>query len=215
MTSPHRRPLIGIAVLIGALVLATPARALPPEVLNSVVSVLPVWPGKPQGGGGDLPPGTAPEGSGIVVAPEGLIATAWHVIEPAERIDVRLADGRILSAQLVGFDAASDIALLKTEASLSPFVPAPRPEIAAPACAIGNAYGLGLSVTCGVVSALDVSNAGFNAVEDFVQTDAAANPGSSGGALVDSKGRLIGMVSAIFSSDGDNNIETGAENFCK
>ena len=80
------------------------------------------------------------------------------------------------------------------------------PRLAQPVCAIGNAYGLGLSVTCGVVSALHVTNAGFNAVEDFVQTDAAANPGSSGGALVDEQGGLVGMMSAIFASDGDNNI---------
>lgn len=204
MTVPRLRPLLGV-LLIAAACLASPARALPPDTLDSVVSVLPVWPGKPQGGN-DLPAGTAPEGSGIVVAEEGLIATAWHVIEPAERIDVRLADGRTLPAQLVGFDAASDIALLKTDANLHPFLPAPRPSLADPVCAIGNVYGLGLSVSCGVVSALDVSNAGFNSVEDFVQTDAAANPGSSGGALVDPEGRLVGMVSAIFSSDSDNNI---------
>ena len=184
---------------------AKPAQAIPADTLDSVVSVLPVWPGRPQGGQA-VPPGSAPEGSGVVVAPDGLIATAWHVVEPAERIDVRLSDGRILPAELVGQDRASDIALLQVNANLPPLTPAPRPALAQPVCAIGNAYGLGLSVTCGVVSARDVSNAGFNPVEDFVQTDAAANPGSSGGALVDAEGRLVGLLSAIFASEADANI---------
>ena len=114
--------------------------------------------------------------------------------------------GRILPAELVAKDAASDIALLSVEARLPPIAIAPAPQLAQPVCAIGNAYGLGLSVSCGVVSALNVTDAGFNAVEDFVQTDAAANPGSSGGALVDRQGRLVGMMSAIFASAGDTDI---------
>jgi len=194
-----------IALILSVLAVAPPTEALPPETLDSVVSVLPVWPNRPQGGTG-APPGTTPEGSGIVVAPDGLIATAWHVIEPAESIDVRLSDGRMLPAELVGFDQRSDIALLRVTATLEPAQPAPRPPLAEPVCAIGNAFGLGLSVSCGVVSALDVSGAGFNPVEDFVQTDAAVNPGSSGGALVDAQGRLVGMLSAIFASGADTNI---------
>ncbi len=181
-----------------------PAGALPADTLESVVSVLPVWPGRPQGGAGGRP-GIAPEGSGVVLKP-GLIATAWHAVEPARRIDVRLSDGRILPARLVAKDAASDIALLRVDARLSPIGIAPAPRLAQPVCAIGNTFGLGLSVTCGVVSALNVTDAGFNAVEDFVQTDAAANPGSSGGALVDRQGRLVGMMSAIFASEGDTDI---------
>ena len=183
---------------------STPALALPADTLESVVSVLPVWPGRLQGGVEDRQ-GVAPEGSGVVVRP-GLIATAWHVVEPARRIDVRLSDGRILPARLVARDAASDIAILSVDEDLVPIAIAPAPQLAQPVCAIGNAYGLGPSVTCGVVSALNVSNAGFNSVEDFVQTDAAANPGVSGGALVDTEGRLVGMMSAIFASEGDTNI---------
>ncbi len=129
-----------------------------------------------------------------------------HVVARATRVDVRLSDGRILPAQVVAKDGATDIAVLRVDAALPAIAPAPRPDIAAPVCMIGNAYGLGLSVACGVVSALDVSNAGFNAVEDFVQTDAAANPGTSGGALVDKGGRLVGMISAIFAGDGDDNV---------
>ncbi|MEC9264874.1 MAG: trypsin-like peptidase domain-containing protein [Pseudomonadota bacterium] len=180
------------------------AQAAPQEVLDSVVSVLPVWPGRGQGGAGAAP-GAVPEGSGVVVRP-GIVATALHVIEPAERIDIRLRDGRILPARLIAGDVASDIAVLQVNADLPPFRLAPPPSLVEPVCAVGNAYGLGLSVTCGVVSALAVTNAGFNPVEDFVQTDAATNPGMSGGALVDSEGRLVGMLSAIFASDADSNI---------
>lgn len=180
------------------------AKASPEGALAHVVSVLPVWPGHEQGGQGARP-GQAPEGSGVVLR-EGVIATAWHVVEPARRIDVRLHDGRIIPARLLAHDAASDIALLKVEETLQPIAIAPPPNLVQPVCAIGNAFGLGLSLTCGVVSAKSVSNAGFNEIEDFVQTDAAANPGSSGGALVDAEGRLVGMMSAIFASGSDTNI---------
>ncbi|WP_305988997.1 trypsin-like peptidase domain-containing protein [Roseibium sp. MMSF_3544] len=189
---------------VGFCLLSASAFATPRDALQHVVSVLPVWPGHQQGGTGSRP-GTAPEGSGVILR-EGVIATAWHVVEPARRIDIRLHDGRILPARILAHDEASDIALLEVAERLAAIDLAPPPEVAQPACAIGNAFGLGLSVTCGVVSATGVSNAGFNAVEDFVQTDAAANPGSSGGALVDANGRLIGMVSAIFASDADANI---------
>ena len=191
-----------LLALVGAQ--STPAHALAADTLKSVVSVLPVWPGRAQGGAGGRP-GVAPEGSGVVLRP-GHIATAWHVIEPATRIDIRLSDGRILPARLIARDAASDIAVLGVDAALVPIGIAPAPRLAQPVCAIGNAFGLGLSVTCGVVSALNVSSAGFNPVEDFVQTDAAANPGVSGGALVDAEGRLVGMMSAIFASKGDTDI---------
>ncbi len=194
-----------IPVLIAlALAAASPANASPAKALDSVVSVLPVWPGRAQGGVG-TPPGVAPEGSGVAIRPN-LIVTAWHVIEPAERIDVRLPDGRIIPTREVGRDAATDIAILEISETLEPIAIAPDPDLADPVCAIGNAYGLGPSITCGVISALQVTNAGFNPVEDFVQTDAAANPGSSGGALVDGEGRLVGMISAIFASGAEGNI---------
>lgn len=183
------------------------AGAVSPETVNSVVSVLPQWPGRPQGGS-EGPPGASPEGSGVALRPD-VIATAWHVIEAADRIEVRLADGRILPASVIARDPPSDIALLSVDADLAPFDPASDPALADPVCSIGNSFGLGLSVTCGVVSAVHVSNAGFNAVEDFVQSDAAINPGASGGALVDRQGRLVGMVSAIFASQGDTSTGVG------
>ncbi|MYH57819.1 MAG: trypsin-like serine protease [Boseongicola sp. SB0675_bin_26] len=183
------------------------AGAVSPETMNSVVSVLPQWPGRPQGGSG-APPGASPEGSGVALRPD-VIATAWHVVETAERVEVRLANGRILPAGLIARDSLSDIALLRVDTNLAPFDPASDPALADPVCSIGNSFGLGLSVTCGVVSAVQVSNAGFNAVEDFVQTDAAINPGASGGALVDRQGRLVGMVSAIFASKGDTSTGVG------
>lgn len=196
---------MSLALICASLVCYAPrAQALPPETLDSVVSVLPVWPGRAQAGTGG-PPGVAPEGSGIVIRP-GIIATAWHVIEPAERIDVRLSDGRVVPASLAAYDVASDIALLGVQTDLPVISQADRVSLAQDVCAIGNAYGFGLSITCGVVSALAVTNAGFNAVEDFVQTDAAANPGTSGGALVDESGALVGMVSAIFASGAETNI---------
>jgi S1-C subfamily serine protease len=83
---------------------------------------------------------------------------------------------------------------------------APEPALGAPVCAVGNAFGLDLSVTCGVVSALHRSGTGFNPIEDFVQTDASVNPGASGGPLVDAQGRLVGVLSAIFTKDADADI---------
>lgn len=191
------------------ILLMAPAIAQPKKAMESVVSVLPVWPGKPQGGLGASragKPGTAPEGSGVVVLDGRHVATAWHVVRPAQRIDVRLSDGRILPAKLVGRDPATDIALLKIETARRPIDFNTDPELTERVCAIANAYGLGLSITCGVVSAVNVSNARFNAIEDFIQTDAAANPGSSGGALVDDDGDLVGMMSAIFAAKADTNI---------
>ncbi|WP_298964057.1 trypsin-like peptidase domain-containing protein [uncultured Roseibium sp.] len=193
-----------ILVLCFAGLIAGQVKASPDKALEHVVSVLPVWPGHDQGGQGARP-GQAPEGSGVVLR-EGVIATAWHVVEPARRIDVRLHDGRIIPARLMAHDASTDIALLKVEEKLQPIATAPPPNLVQPVCAIGNAFGLGLSFTCGVVSAKGISNAGFNEIEDFVQTDATANPGSSGGALVDTDGRLVGMMSAIFASGSDTNI---------
>lgn len=196
------RAALAALLCIGSALAGAPAFALPPETLERVVSVLPVREGGPAP---DADKRMAPEGSGVSIGAGGLIATAAHVLGKAEKVEVRLADGRVLPAEILGVDDASDIALLRIEAEPPAFEIQPKPQLSERACTVGNAFGLGLSVACGVVSALEVSHAGFNAVEDFIQTDAAANPGSSGGALVSEDGKLIGMVSAIFAAPGGRN----------
>ena len=205
---PKRRAGRLRAVLLFALVSFYPggASAFRPEVLESVVSVLPLWPGHEQGGQPNLAPGTAPEGSAVAILPGGYLVTALHVVDRATAITVRLPDGRHAPAELIGADQATDLALLKTAADLPVLPDAPEPALGAPVCAVGNQFGLGLSVTCGVVSALHRSGTGFNPIEDFVQTDASANPGASGGALVDRDGRLVGVLSAIFTKESDADI---------
>ncbi len=182
------------------------AEVFEPEVLKSVVSVLPLWPGLPRGGQPQLQPGEAPEGTAVAIAPGGYLATAHHVVGRALSITVRLPDGREVAAELVGRDPPSDLALLKIETDLPPLPYGPEPALASPVCAVGNQFGLDLSVSCGVVSAVHRAGTGFNPIEDFIQTDAAVNPGSSGGALVDPQGRLVGLLSAIFAKQSDANI---------
>ncbi|WP_425405344.1 S1C family serine protease [Hwanghaeella sp.] len=173
------------------------------NALQSVVSVLPLWPGLPQGGGPDVPAGSAPEGTGVVLDASGHIATALHVVERSLSVSVRLPDGRILPAAIVAGDLATDIAVLRVDAVLPPFEAGADPRVGQSVCAIGNAFGFDLSLSCGVVSAVRRTGMGFNAIEDFVQTDAAMNPGASGGALIDDQGRLVGMLSAIITKDSD------------
>ncbi|MGB0683678.1 MAG: S1C family serine protease [Magnetovibrionaceae bacterium] len=172
------------------------------SILQSVVSVLPVLDDEEQANRQGNP-----EGSGTVVFEGGYIATNFHVLGRAETARVRTHDGRVLDARIIGRDGATDIALLKVEADL----PVPAFRLEAPAltetvCAVGNAFGFDLSVTCGVVSAVHRTGTGFNPMEDFIQTDAAANPGNSGGGLFDREGRLVGMVSAIFADASDMNV---------
>tara|TARA_R110002073_G_scaffold89542_2_gene212023 strand:- start:1129 stop:2112 length:984 start_codon:yes stop_codon:yes gene_type:complete len=177
------------------------------EAASSVVVVLPRWrdvrPGfAPKSADGRI----APEGSGVAVLPGGYVATNDHVLGDAISVRIRLADGRTVPAEIVGRHKATDIALLKAAIDLPVAEPGPEPGVAEPVCAIGNPFGRGVSVSCGVVSAVGRANAGFNEIEDFIQTDAAVNPGGSGGALVDGKGRLVGLVSAIFAQGSDANI---------
>jgi S1-C subfamily serine protease len=194
-----------VAVLVLA-ISAAPASAFEARVLESVVSVLPLWPGQKMGGTPGTPPGSAPEATAVAVLPGGLLATALHAVDRAEAITVRLADGRRTTAELVAGDSATDLALLRIPVDLPTLEMAPEPALGAPVCAVGNAFGLDLSITCGVVSATRRSGVGFNSVEDFIQTDASVNPGASGGALVDRDGRLVGLLSAIFTKDADADI---------
>ena len=201
-----QRFVLGLLCLSLFLLPAARAQAFNPEVLNSVVSVLPQWPGMAQGGNPEIPPGVAPEGSAVAILPGGYLATALHVVDKALSVTVRLYDGRELAAEIVGRDPPSDLALLKVAAELPLLPAAPEPSLGSPVCAIGNQFGLDLSVTCGVVSGLRRTGTGFNPIEDFVQTDATVNPGSSGGALVDGEGRLVGLLSAIFAKESDASI---------
>ena len=196
-------------LLVGLLLYANlpgSARAFEAGVFDSVVRVLPLWPGHRLGGTPGTPPGSAPEGTAVAVLAGGHLATALHVVDQATEITVRLGDGRQMPAELVAADPATDVALLRVAADLPVLPMASEPPLGAPVCAVGNQFGLGLSVTCGVVSATQRSGVGFNPVEDFIQTDASVNPGSSGGALVDGEGRLVGMLSAIFTKGSDADI---------
>ena len=199
------RPL-AVLVLLTFIVAASSAAAFEAKVLDSVVSVLPLWPGYGRSGQPGAPPGAEPEGTAVAIRAGGYLVTALHIVERAEEITVRLPDGRLRAARLHGSDPASDLAVLKIDEDLPVLAPGPEPALGAPVCTVGNQFGLGLSVTCGVVSGLRRSGVGFNAVEDFIQTDAVVNPGASGGALVDDAGRLVGMLSAIFTKGSDADI---------
>ena len=145
-------------------------------------------------------------GSGVVVSADGLVLTNNHVIESADEIEVALQDGRKTKAKLVGADPESDLAVLKLadDSRLVPitFAPAESLRIGDVVLAIGNPFGVGQTVTSGIVSALGRTHLGINTFENFIQTDAAINPGNSGGALVDSNGHLVGINTAIYSQSG-------------
>jgi Do/DeqQ family serine protease len=145
-------------------------------------------------------------GSGVVVSADGYVLTNNHVVEGADQIEVSLNDGRRLKAEVVGTDPESDLAVLKVaaDAKLEPIIFAqPRSlKVGDIVLAIGNPFGVGQTVTSGIVSALDRTHLGINTFEDFIQTDAAINPGNSGGALVDSNGALVGINTAIYSQSG-------------
>lgn len=170
------------------------------RAMASVVSVLPQWPP-------DARRLDEPEGSGVVVLDGQTIVTALHVVDKALSIRVRTLEGDILTASLIGRDRATDLAILKIDKTLGVIELANRELVLGEkVCAIGNSFGLGLSVSCGVVSGTHRAGVGFNAVEDFVQTDAAVNPGDSGGALVTAEGKFVGLLSAIFTKTSDANI---------
>jgi serine protease DegQ len=146
----------------------------------------------------------------VIVSPQGYILTNFHVVEAADEIEVALYDGRKLPARTIGTDPESDLAVLQIK-------PANGQELQLPAItfghmdsvrvgdvvlAIGNPFGVGQTVTMGIVSALGRSHLGINTFENFIQTDAPINPGNSGGALVDSQGNLVGINTAIYSRSG-------------
>ena len=144
-------------------------------------------------------------GSGVILSADGLILTSRHLVKDAEKIRVVLADGRGFDVSLVGQDVESDLAVLRAPASGLPTAPIGDPEalrVGDLALAIGNPFGVGQTVTQGIVSAVGRAELGITPIENFIQTDAAINPGNSGGALINGRGELVGINTAIFSETG-------------
>jgi serine protease DegQ len=156
---------------------------------------------------GDTEENTGGLGSGVIVSAEGHILTNNHVVEDADDIEVILADGRRAAAKVIGTDPDTDLALLKIQLDKLPVIVLGQPQdlqVGDVVLAIGNPFGVGQTVTSGIVSALGRSHLGINTFENFIQTDAAINPGNSGGALVDVHGHLMGINTAIYSRSGGN-----------
>jgi serine protease DegQ len=144
-------------------------------------------------------------GSGVIVSSEGYLLTNNHVIEGADEIEVLLTDGRRASAKIVGSDPETDVAVLKINLDKLPvitFGSTDTLQVGDVVLAIGNPFGVGQTVTSGIISALGRNQLGINTFENFIQTDAAINPGNSGGALVDANGNLLGINTAIYSRTG-------------
>ena len=150
-------------------------------------------------------------GSGVIVTPDGYILTNNHVIDQADTVKVSLPDRREFTAKVIGGDPNTDIAVLKIEGKNLPAVPIRdvRPAVGDLALAIGNPFGLGQTVTMGIISATGRNNLNIEQYEDFIQTDAAINPGNSGGALVNTQGDLIGINTAILAGGGGGNQGIG------
>ena len=144
-------------------------------------------------------------GSGVIVSPEGYILTNHHVVEAASEIQVALMDGRNAEARIIGSDPESDLAVLKIDLGELPsitFGESEKARVGDIVLAIGNPFGVGQTMTMGIIGALGRSQVGINTFENFIQTDAAINPGNSGGALTDTSGNLIGINTAIYSRSG-------------
>jgi serine protease Do len=170
------------------------------------------------GNGGGMFPGVPDQprreggiGSGVIVTNDGSILTNNHVGEKADTVKVSLPDRREFTAKVVGTDPHTDIAVLKIEARNLPVVPIgnARPAVGDLALAIGNPFGIGQTVTMGIVSATGRGGLNIEQYEDFIQTDAAINPGNSGGALVNTNGDLIGINTAILAGNGGGNQGIG------
>ena len=156
---------------------------------------------------GDQNPGEAQAGlgSGVIVSASGYILTNNHVVEGADEIEVVLNDTRKTRAKVIGTDPDTDLAILKIDLDKLPVIVlgnSDELQVGDPVLAIGNPFGVGQTVTGGIVSALGRNQLGINTFENFIQTDAAINPGNSGGALVDVNGNLLGINTAIYSRSG-------------
>ena len=147
-------------------------------------------------------------GSGVIISADGYILTNYHVISGADAIQVGISDGRSAVARVVGVDPDTDLALLKISLSHLKPIKMGRSDtlrVGDVVLAIGDPYGVGQTVTLGIVSALGRSQLGLSTFENFIQTDAAINPGNSGGALVNARGQLVGINTALFSPSGGSN----------
>ncbi len=225
------RLILGVAALSGALVGAVPLPALGQEVPQSseqirlsfspviaaaapsvvtIYATYPVRPNRPgQFAGNAVPSGrdSRTVGSGVVVDATGVIVTNYHLVDNAIKVEVAFADGEEVTADFVLLDRSSDLAVLKLQevpAGLRPmaFGDSDAVKVGDLVLAIGNPYGLGQTVTSGIISAMPRTQVGAAERQMFLQTDAAVNPGNSGGALIDMNGDLIGINSAIFSRSG-------------
>jgi len=151
-------------------------------------------------------------GSGVIVNPDGYLLTNNHVVQGADEIQISLSDKRELKAKVIGTDPKTDIAVLKIEAKNLPVVvlgDSTKVEVGEFALALGNPFGIGQTVTMGIVSATGRGGLGIEDYEDFIQTDAAINPGNSGGALINVRGELIGINTAILTGGGGGNQGVG------
>ena len=155
----------------------------------------------------DRPQRQQGEGSGVIVSSDGYIVTNNHVVDGSTELTVSMGDRRELKARVIGTDAKTDIALIKVDAKDLPHVvlgDSSKVEVGDIALAMGNPFGLGQTVTMGIISATGRGGLGIEDYEDFIQTDASINPGNSGGALVNTRGELIGINTAILSRSGGN-----------
>ena len=146
-------------------------------------------------------------GSGVIMSKDGYVLTNYHVVEAADAIEVVLSDGRKAAATVVGSDPDTDLALLKLEGNpghlpVAALAPDNSLRVGDVVLAIGDPFGVGLTTTQGIVSALGRNGLGTHTFENFIQTDAAINPGNSGGALIDTHGQLVGINTAIYSDTG-------------
>lgn len=211
---PHPAFALADASANGAVSIADIAERVTPSVVNisservvkssQMQFPFPFFFGPPEGGGERKQQGS---GSGVIVAAEGIVLTNNHVVEEATEIKVTTSDSREFEAEVVGTDAKSDLAVLKLKGNVEGLRPlgfgdSSQMRLGDVVLAIGNPFGVGQTVTMGIVSAVGRADVGIVDYEDFIQTDAAINPGNSGGALVNMRGELIGVNTAILSRTG-------------
>ena len=176
---------------------------------KSTVIVLPTWPGYSKPGYG-APIGTAPAGTGFYLSigndeiESKFIMTAAHVIKNSNVVEIKNYKNEYDEVEVVLVDYKTDIAILKSkDKGRSITLSEKKIEIGNQVCVIGNSFGLGQSLSCGIVSGKNRKGLGFNQIENFIQTDAAVNPGASGAPLVNEYGQLVGMVDAIYTKEAD------------